>query len=92
MLIVCPHCQAKYQLDAEIHQAIFVCHRCQTEFGVGLSQAEEEASLTHTDTSPEMPLFDYQEPIADSDQQPETASATTSNASAMCVDFLIVSG
>lgn len=73
MLIVCPHCQAKYQLDAEIHQAIFVCHRCQTEFGVGISQAEEDASLTHPEISPEMPLFDYQEPIADSDQQPETA-------------------
>jgi len=32
MQVTCPHCQATYELDAQIQKAILVCHRCQTEF------------------------------------------------------------
>ncbi|MBL4775421.1 MAG: DUF3426 domain-containing protein [Mariprofundus sp.] len=35
MLIVCSHCQAGYELDTEVNDALFVCHRCGHEFSTG---------------------------------------------------------
>jgi len=32
MRVVCPHCQAAYQLEQTAEDAILVCHRCGTEF------------------------------------------------------------
>jgi len=35
MHVVCPHCQAAYQLEGVDEGTILVCHRCGTEFGFG---------------------------------------------------------
>ena len=46
MHVVCPKCQATYQVDANIPDAILVCHRCQTEFSAQGSRKEPEAKST----------------------------------------------
>ncbi|MDQ6958070.1 MAG: hypothetical protein Q9M24_03035, partial [Mariprofundaceae bacterium] len=35
MHVVCPHCQAAYQLEGVDEGTILICHRCGTEFGFG---------------------------------------------------------
>jgi len=32
MHVTCPQCHATYQLKQDVHHALLVCHRCQTEF------------------------------------------------------------
>jgi len=61
MRVVCPHCQAAYQLEGVDEGTILVCHRCDTEFGFG--QPPEDAE-TFTGIYPEnsedkytLPLF-----------------------------------
>jgi len=34
MHVTCPQCHATYQLNTDVHHALLVCHRCQTEFTV----------------------------------------------------------
>jgi len=41
MHVICPHCQAAYQLEGVDEGTILVCHRCGTEFGFG--QPPEDA-------------------------------------------------
>jgi len=35
MRVICPHCQTIYQLQGMDPDAVLVCHRCGTEFGLG---------------------------------------------------------
>jgi len=35
MRVICPHCQTIYQLQGLEADAVLVCHRCGTEFGLG---------------------------------------------------------
>jgi len=35
MRVICPHCQTIYQLQTADIDAVLVCHRCGTEFGLG---------------------------------------------------------
>lgn len=64
MRIVCPHCQAAYQVENAEPDTIFVCHRCNAEFGFGQTPEgaeplEEENNATEaaeaSDTEQEAP-------------------------------------
>ncbi len=61
MHVVCPHCQAAYQLEGVDEGTLLVCHRCGTEFGFG--QPSEGARVIddgHSDQNENeeyLPLF-----------------------------------
>jgi len=75
MRVVCPHCQAAYQLEGVDEGTILICHRCSTEFGFG--QPPEGARIIgneHSDQNENeehLPLFPAnptpREPIHDDD-------------------------
>jgi len=61
MHVVCPHCQAAYQLERVDEGTILVCHRCGTEFDFGqppegAGSIGEEHSGQH-DNEEHLPLF-----------------------------------
>lgn len=64
MRIVCPHCQAVYQVESAEPDTVFVCHRCNAEFGFGQTpegaepleegnSATEAAAGSASESSPE---------------------------------------
>lgn len=88
MQIACPHCQAVYHVKAEGIHAIFICHRCGTEFGYG---DEPETTDETSDRTPEeqLPLFsqpaasppaDTSAPDSYAMQKSETSSAMAEKA------------
>ena len=52
MRVICPHCQTIYQLDTSETNAVLVCARCGTEFGMGEmpddAQHVDAASISDT--------------------------------------------
>lgn len=42
MRVICPHCQTIYQLQGMDPDAVLVCHRCGTEFGLGEKPEDAE--------------------------------------------------
>jgi len=56
MQIACPHCQAVYQVKAEGIHAIFICHRCGTEFGYG-DEPDTSNELSTRTPEEQLPLF-----------------------------------
>ena len=61
MRVVCPHCQAAYQLEGVDEGTILVCHRCGTEFAFGQPPDDTEACAVTPPEEPEdkdiLPLF-----------------------------------
>ncbi|MDQ7011261.1 MAG: hypothetical protein Q9M29_05515, partial [Mariprofundaceae bacterium] len=74
MQIACPHCQAVYQVKAEGIHAIFICHRCGTEFGYG---NEPESTDETSGRTPEEQLPLFSQPAA---SPPAEASTPESHA------------
>jgi len=70
MRVICPHCQTIYQLETTETDAVLVCHRCGTEFGMGEipddAQHVDAASISEAQT-PDM----FGEPSADEDTRDE---------------------
>jgi len=54
MRIACPHCQATYEIDASLTDAVFVCHRCAKEFRAH----EEDKTEVNIPVEEQLPLFD----------------------------------
>ncbi len=54
MRIACPHCQATYEIDASLAQAIFVCHRCARKFR---AVEDEEEPPERIEPEEQLPLF-----------------------------------
>ncbi|HKI60891.1 MAG TPA: MJ0042-type zinc finger domain-containing protein [Mariprofundaceae bacterium] len=75
MRIACPHCQAAYQIESAPAGAVFVCHRCGSEFS---ARDEETETPPGTPADEQLSLFggqqDHQHP-ADT-PPPETAPDT----------------
>lgn len=80
MRVVCPHCQAAYQLEGVDEGTILVCHRCNTEFGFGQVPEDAEVltgtSLENPDDEDTLPLFSesltLKEPQLDEDVEPSS--------------------
>ena len=55
MRVICPHCQTIYQLETNETDAVLVCARCGTEFGMGErpddAQHVDAASISDTQTA-----------------------------------------
>jgi len=62
MHITCPHCNAAYEVGPVIKNALLVCYRCHTEFGIDERhfEAKENGSAT-TEQEESLPLFDHAE-------------------------------
>jgi len=90
MHVVCPHCQAAYQLEGVDEGTILVCHRCGTEFGFG--QPPEGARIIggeqpdqNKDEEP-LPLFSANPTFQESghdDGAEEPSKEATESASSM---------
>jgi len=81
MHIVCPHCQAAYQLEDVDESAILVCHRCGAEFGFGQPPEDAEAVCPPRPNSTEddvLPLFSAHSAIGEEalNDNPEPAKTT----------------
>jgi len=50
MRILCPHCQAIYQLPEVDADTLLVCHRCNTEFRIG----NEAANVQNDESTPDL--------------------------------------
>jgi len=75
MRIACPHCQATYEIDASLTDAVFVCHRCSNEFRA----RNEDESEVELPIEEQLPLFG--EPAAPSQVDVrQDAAPTTANA------------
>jgi len=55
MRVICPHCQTIYQLETTETDAVLICARCGTEFGMGEmpddAQQVDAASIAETQTA-----------------------------------------
>ena len=69
MRVICPHCQAAYELDQVDENTILICHRCGTEFGFGQAPGGDENITGSAPLSPEqgrtLPLFSSSPTAAD---------------------------
>ncbi|MDX8396621.1 MAG: hypothetical protein R8K22_09425 [Mariprofundaceae bacterium] len=71
MRIVCPHCQATYQIDTLIRNAMLVCHRCKNEFDL-----KDPSSTAYPEPSEDMPrdtalpLFEARQQTSPPENQP----------------------
>ncbi len=81
MRVICPHCQTIYQLHTVEADAVLICHRCGTEFGMGEmpddAQQVDTASVSKQQTQDmfagHMPDDDIPgEPISDEDASGDT--------------------
>jgi len=62
MHITCPHCNAAYEVGPVIKNALLVCYRCHTEFGIDQRQFEaRENSSAATEQEESLPLFNHAE-------------------------------
>jgi len=56
MHVTCPQCHTTYQLKDDIHHAVLVCHRCQTEFTTDDQDTFEQHPQIAKETTTEIPL------------------------------------
>jgi len=62
MHITCPHCNAAYEVGPVIKNALLVCYRCHTEFGVDETPVEAKDKTFPTPEQEEsLPLFELTE-------------------------------
>ncbi|MDX8392384.1 MAG: hypothetical protein R8K53_07445 [Mariprofundaceae bacterium] len=70
MRVLCPHCQAVYQLPAVDADAVLVCHRCSTEFSIGDDSRDAQPDNTKTQPGASAPnLFTAPTKQPDSNQK-----------------------
>jgi len=56
MHVTCPQCHATYELKDDVHHALLVCHRCQTEFAMDGMSVSTEPTLSDQKIIPENPM------------------------------------
>jgi len=71
MHVVCPHCQAAYQLEGVDEGTTLVCHRCGTEFGFGQppegTRTIDEKHSGQNENEESLPLFSANPPFQESE-------------------------
>ncbi|MDQ6966486.1 MAG: hypothetical protein Q9M23_06150, partial [Mariprofundaceae bacterium] len=55
MRVICPHCRTIYQLQGLDADAVLVCHRCGTEFGLGDKPDDAQGQSAATAIDPQTP-------------------------------------
>ncbi len=68
MRIACPHCQATYEIDAMLTDAVFICHRCGNEFNAH----NEDHTNIELPVEDQLPLFGEQKSPATQASPPPT--------------------
>ena len=73
MRVICPHCQTIYQLHTLETDAVLVCHRCGTEFGMGeMPDGAQEVDTASVSEQQTQDMFTQNTPDDSTSSEPET--------------------